>query len=50
MSKLASVQIIKDIQSIEGADAIELAFVLGWQVVVKKNEFKIGEKVCYNGN
>lgn len=47
MSKLASVQIIKDIQDIEGADNISLAFVLGWQVVVKKNEFKIGEKVCY---
>lgn len=47
MSKLASVQIIKDIQPIADSDFIELAFLLGWQVVVKKNEFKIGEKVCY---
>lgn len=44
---LASVQKIIKIEPIEGADAIELAFVLGWQVVVKKNEFKVGELVVY---
>jgi hypothetical protein len=47
MSKLASVQIITDIQPILGADNIVVASVLGWQVVVKKNEFNIGDKVCY---
>lgn len=47
MSNLASVQVITDIQPIDGADNIVLAFVLGWQVVVKKNEFNIGDKVCY---
>lgn len=47
MSKLASVQIITDIQPIPDADNIVTAFVLGWQVVVKKNEFNIGDKVCY---
>lgn len=47
MSNLASVQVITDIQPIDGADNIEVAFLLGWQVVVIKNEFKIGDKVCY---
>ena len=37
--KLASIQKILDIQPIEGADAIEVATILGWKVVVKKNEF-----------
>jgi RNA ligase (TIGR02306 family) len=45
--KLASVQIIKDIQPIEGADSIEVVLVLGWKVVAKKGEFKVGEKVVY---
>jgi hypothetical protein len=47
MTKLASVQVITDIKEIENADNIVLAFVLGWQVVIKKNEFNIGDKVCY---
>lgn len=45
--KLASVQIIKNVQPIEGADRIEVATVLGWHVVVKKDEFKVGDKVIY---
>lgn len=44
---LASIQVITDIKEISGADNIVVAFVLGWQVVVKKNEFNIGDKVCY---
>lgn len=47
MRKLASIQRIKNIQPIEGADRIELAQVLGWQCVVGKNEFSIGELVVY---
>lgn len=47
MSNLATVQIIKHIENIDGADNIVLAFVLGWQVVVKKNEFRVGDKICY---
>ena len=42
MRKLASIQTIKEIHPIENADAIELATVLGWKVVIKKNEFKEG--------
>jgi RNA ligase (TIGR02306 family) len=44
---LASIQKIIDIQPIENADAIEKAYVLGWQVVVKKGEFKVGDAVVY---
>lgn len=44
---LASVQKIISLEPIEGADAIEKATILGWQVVVKKGEFKVGELVCY---
>ena len=45
--KLASVQKILNITPIEGADSIETAHVLGWQVVVKKNEYKIGDLCTY---
>ncbi len=41
--KLASIQKIKNLESIEGADVIEKATVLGWSVVVKKGEFSIGD-------
>lgn len=44
---LASIQEIIDIKPIENADKIELAFIQGWQVVVKRDEFKIGDLVCY---
>jgi len=47
MRKLASVQKIKALHPIAGADSIETASVLGWQVVVKKNEFKVGDLVVY---
>ena len=47
MRKLASVQRIKTLDPIAGADAIERATVLGWQLVVKKGEFKVGELCVY---
>ena len=48
MRKLASVQIINEIHPIENADAIEVAKVLGWHVVVmKKDNFRVGDKVVY---
>lgn len=46
--KLATIRKIKEIRPIEGADAIELAIVDGWQVVVAKNVgHKVGDKVVY---
>ncbi len=46
--KLASIQQIKEILPIEGADAIELAVVNGWKVVVAKTaEHKTGDLVVY---
>ena len=44
---LASIQRITDIQPIEGADAIDVASVLGWKVVVKKGEFEVGDLAVY---
>ena len=48
MRKLASIQVIREIHPIEGADAIEVCKILGWSVVIKKEDrFKIGDKVVY---
>lgn len=47
MRKLASVQVIDEIRPIKDADAIECAVVLGWQVVVKKGELKVGDKCVF---
>lgn len=47
MRKLASIQEIKKIEKIEGADNIELAFVLGWQVVVNKGKYKEGDLAVF---
>ncbi len=45
--KLASIQRIREILPIEGADAIEIAVVNSWKVVVKKNEYKAGDLCIY---
>ena len=47
MRKLASIQKIKALEPLENADAIEKATVLGWQLVVKKGEFKAGDLCVY---
>jgi len=41
--KLASIRRIRGLVPIEGADFIELAKIDGWQCVVKKGEFSVGE-------
>jgi hypothetical protein len=45
--KLASIQRIISLEPIAGADKIEKATVLGWELVVKKGEFKVGELCIY---
>lgn len=46
--KLATIQKIREIRPIEGADAIELAIINNWQVVVAKNVgHKVGDWVVY---
>ena len=45
--KLASVVKIIDIQPIPNADAIVVAKVKGWNVVVKRDEFKVGDLAVY---
>ena len=44
---LASIQRIHEITPIDGSDAIETAHVLGWQVVIKKGEYSIGDLCTY---
>jgi RNA ligase (TIGR02306 family) len=47
MRKLATIQKIQSLSPIPDADAIEVAQVLGWKVVVKKGEFQVGDLVVY---
>lgn len=47
MSNLASAQRIISLDPILGADVILKATVLGWEIVVKKDEFKVGDLVAY---
>jgi len=47
MRKLASIQTIHALRPIPDADAIEVASILGWYVVVKRGEFKVGDQVVY---
>jgi len=45
--KMASIRRIDAINPIEGADLIEVASVGGWNIVVKKNEFSVGDLAVY---
>lgn len=45
--QLATIQEILNISPIENADRIEVARVLGWNVVVPKGMYSIGDKVVY---
>ena len=47
MRKLASIQKVREVRPIEGADRIELAMVMGWQCVVNKGVFSPGDKAVY---
>ncbi len=45
--KLVTIQIINDLKPIKDADFIENASVLGWSLITKKNEFKVGDKCVF---
>jgi RNA ligase (TIGR02306 family) len=45
--QLATYETISEILPIEGADRIELARVQGWQSVIRKGEFSVGEQVIF---
>jgi len=45
--KLASIQIIRNLEPIEGRDRILLATVEGWHVIVGKDDFKVGDMCVY---
>ena len=45
--KLASIQKIRKVEPIEGADRIEKASVLGWECVVNKGQFTAGDDAVY---
>jgi RNA ligase (TIGR02306 family) len=45
--KLASIQKVRTLGPIEGADSIEKATILGWTVVVRKGDFKVGDLCVY---
>ncbi|MBO9732589.1 MAG: RNA ligase (ATP) [Chitinophaga sp.] len=45
--KLASIVVIDHIAPIPGADMIEVATVKGWKLVIKKQEYKVGDLAIY---
>ena len=45
--KLASIQYVHHISSIEGADRIECVHVLGWKCVANKGHFRVGDHCVY---
>jgi len=47
MRKLATIRKINNLLPIEGADRIMAAVIDGWTVVVKKNEFEVGDLCVY---
>lgn len=47
MRKLASIQEISSVVDIEEADFLQAAYVGGWPVVVKKNQFKQGDLAIF---
>lgn len=47
MRKLATIRKIDEINPIPDADAIEVATLGGWKVVVKKGEYKVGDIAIY---
>lgn len=47
MAKLASIEIIKEILLHSNADSLVLARVLGYTCIIRKDSFKVNDKVCF---
>ena len=47
MRKLATIRTISELNPIPEADKIEVASIEGWNVVVKRDQFKVGDRVVY---
>ena len=47
MRQLATIREISDIRPIPGADRIVVAQVDGWECVVQKEEFHVGDRIVY---
>ena len=45
--KLATIRVISQLKPIKGADLIEVAVIDGWEVVIKKDEFNVGDLCVY---
>lgn len=45
--KLASIQIVENIEKHPNADTLEFATILGWQIIIKKGDAQIGDKVIF---
>lgn len=45
--KLATIRVIQQLKPIKDADLIEVAVIDGWEVVIKKGEFNIGDLCVY---
>lgn len=45
--KLASIQVVRKLLPIKGADFIEVAIINDWSVIVKKGEFQVNSKCVY---
>lgn len=48
MRKLASIQKVLEIVDVEGTDNLQVALVLGWRVIINRNDgIKVGDNVVY---
>lgn len=45
--KLVTVEIIREVKPLENSDFLDVATVRNWKVVVKRDEFKVEDKVVY---
>lgn len=44
---MAHIEKVKEVLPIEGADRIELISILDWKIIVKKNQFKVGDLAVF---